>query len=931
MLPGGTQPWPISDPDIPTTYCQSPTDLNAVVTGDIVQLSWVSPHDNDGFYVYYWTQTGIPVLQTVFGDNVQLQLDPNTFYNWSVRTMCNRLTDTGSRTVIGIPFTTGAIGQACPVIDASGASIIKSGNTIRLQWTAVAGITKYIVETRETDTVLTWPSFETPYNFINLSQLVPNTSYEWRVRPDCTVSAFSQWASFTTPAGSTCPVPEVYAITNSNSAVLYWKEGSDSNYKVYMNGTLVANDYPVNIISIPFLTASTMYTAIIIAICPGGFLSDMAILQIETADEDIPDPTLLTVSLTTPSSALIQWLPAPNISSQHIEINGSSYELAANVSSFTVSNLAPYSMLSVVVKSVKDGRYSKGAGMEMLIPAYCPSVTGLSIVSFNHNTVRVAWQMMSGVSYYTLGYKLLSDSVWIETTTIDTNVLFSALQPNTAYVFRVISNCLSGSSAAVTVGQTTAVLPTCPVMLLLPADNISDTRFDIGFTAPDGSPAPFGTYKLVIAPVIDFNDTTEFLGNLSPIIATGLTVGTAYTAKIVTLCDGAPSDSSTIVVNTHGACTPPLNLTGVLSSANTILTISWDAVSGSIGYKVSYKSRVSELWIDFDQQVGTTKVINPVVPGIFDIKVAAVLVVSPKAGVFVNRECVSQIISTPPKVLNLLNESNGKYGRFTWDKIEGVTFYEVQFVTAIDTYSIIIQGVDNIVPNGIDTLLEENSNYSVTVRAYNSIVYGAASDPVTFNSGLFPYELSDGCVAPELKAYSQDSHTNDPTVAIGTKMDISVEVFNYTNNLKYLVEIVPKSGYVPIVTALYPSLDPTYIGKSLFTKLPFGEYTAKVSTFIGDRLDCDNCKDVYSSIITPVTNLTSNTITSTAFTVCWNKAVNSQGYLVYLDNELITTTMGLCYTFTGLTASKAYLVQIRNKGGDCLFSDETTLTVTTTA
>ena len=128
----------------------------------------------------------------------------NTTYEVQVRVYINSTTQ-GEYTQ-SYTFTTPAF-VPLPSCNAPSVSGNISGNTLALQWSAVSQATAYQVEVRQLG-AMAWGGTVTPNTTFSMP-VVPNTSYEYRVRTNCS-GASTTWSTFTIPdtlENSLCEAP----------------------------------------------------------------------------------------------------------------------------------------------------------------------------------------------------------------------------------------------------------------------------------------------------------------------------------------------------------------------------------------------------------------------------------------------------------------------------------------------------------------------------------------------------------------------------------------------------------------------------------------------------------------------------------------------------------------------------------------------------
>jgi hypothetical protein len=887
--------------NIPPSYCYNPVDLAAVVEGNLVTFSWTPPHDNDGFYLSYWVGIGAPVQVTVFGNAIQLSLAANTTYNWSVRTMCDRLAPRGSEIILGVPVTTGAEGIACPTINIASAVVINSGTTSRLEWTNLAGITQYIMELKYGNNM---PISITANNyFLNLNILLPNTMYKWRVRPVCAkLSNFSDWAWFTTGIPDPNDTILVSGQMDITAAIVYWTSYPEVlSYKVYLNNTLIVAEHPVNIITLPNLLPATQYTVMVIPNYKDG-PGNAASFVGTTRNYTVANPSNL-AAIFEDNSLKISWLPAVDIDSQELYINGSYIPLADDVINYTLPNPVPGTKIPILVKSVLAGKKSTGAFTSFAVPSFCQKVTGLRTTIVTDNTIVLAWGIVSGAASYRVKWKPTTDDDWNIVNTVNSLFVLDNLDPEVEYQFEVITVCASGNALAATLSATTIAIPDCPVITDVVASNVTSTTADISFGLSDGR-TPFEGNYVVIAD--DGITPVQKQGTQSPIQITGLAANTAYIVKVYNRCstnddNNAPTSvSEEINVLTLKTCTAPAALTAVLQTNNTELHSTWSASAGATDYNFKYRRLGVLDWTDAGNNAAVNKTIAGILSAMYEVKVTT--------NYNDYRECSSTKTITIPKVLSLTKSAYNNISTFTWDKILGVQSYIVTLVTIANTYTIKTLGAS------LKVRLEYDTNYTVSVQAYYDGVLGAASDNLIFNSGAQVEETEDDtCDPPVLTAFKQDSNINDPDITASTKEDVVISIVNYNRSLKYVIDIIIAGYAVPLATLVIEPYSETFSGTAIFEQLAINSYYTIVTMYSGVTKLCDASQTVNPTTCAVPTGLAGADITDTGFTASWDEMTNAIAYEVYLDDEYVETVVSDHYIFSGLDADTDYDVKVRSK------------------
>lgn len=180
-----------------------------------------------------------------------------------------------------------------------------------LSWLAVAGAITYTVEYKMSSAT-TWTSAGTTSSTsMNLTGLSSGTTYNWRVRTDC--SSNSTTANFTTTSTSTCTAPTNLTTTSitSSGAVLGWGSVSGaSNYTVQYKTSsattwTTAAAVSTNSLTLTGLVSGTTYNWKVQANC-SGFSSTA---NFTTSSSGCATPTGMQTTNITSNGATLSWNP----------------------------------------------------------------------------------------------------------------------------------------------------------------------------------------------------------------------------------------------------------------------------------------------------------------------------------------------------------------------------------------------------------------------------------------------------------------------------------------------------------------------------------------------------------------------------------------------------------------------------------------------
>ena len=185
--------------------CGDPTGLtSSSITNTSATVSWAAVASALSYDVDYkltttgtWTNAATGTASTSV--NIT-SLTQGTTYDWRVRATCSG----GSGNYVNAQFTTTTPATCGTVTGLTSSGITSSAATI--SWSALSGANNYDVDYKLT-AAGTWTNAATATTALslNLTGLTASSSYDWRVRANCTgaTGAYAT-ASFTTTAASTC-------------------------------------------------------------------------------------------------------------------------------------------------------------------------------------------------------------------------------------------------------------------------------------------------------------------------------------------------------------------------------------------------------------------------------------------------------------------------------------------------------------------------------------------------------------------------------------------------------------------------------------------------------------------------------------------------------------------------------------------------------
>ena len=260
--------------------CGAPTGLAASsVTTSGATVSWTAISGAVSYDVDYklttsgtWTNAATATAST----SVAISgLTASTTYDWRVRTNCS----SSSSAYTAAQFTTASVPVCNAPSGLAASSITTSGATV--SWTAVSGAVSYDVDYKLT-TSGTWTNAATATGStsVAISGLSSSTTYDWRVRTNCSFGSSGYTAAqFTTASVVVCNAPSGLASSGvtSSAATVSWTAVSgalnyDVDYKLTSSGTWTnaATATASTSVAISGLAASSTYDWRVRTNCSGG-------------------------------------------------------------------------------------------------------------------------------------------------------------------------------------------------------------------------------------------------------------------------------------------------------------------------------------------------------------------------------------------------------------------------------------------------------------------------------------------------------------------------------------------------------------------------------------------------------------------------------------------------------------------------------------
>ncbi|WP_417612228.1 T9SS type A sorting domain-containing protein [Owenweeksia hongkongensis] len=434
-----------------------------------------------------------------------------------------------------------------------------------------------------------------PDTFIVLTNLQPNTTYDYYVKTNCTPATPSAGAtafSFTTLAPP-CLVPTALGAYNISavSADVYWTTGGASNWDIEygVTGFTMGAGTPMSVlndtVALSSLTAGTTYDFYVRDSCLVGNSSAWVGPFTFSTLAPCITPTALGATNITTTAADIYWTTG----------GASNWDIEYGVTGFTMGAGTPMSVLNdtVALSSltagttydfyVRDsclvGHSSAWAGpftFSTLAPCVAPTALGATNIT---TTAADIYWTTGGASNWDIEYGITGFTMGAGTpmSVLNDTLALSSLTAGTTYDFYVRDSCLVGHSSAWAGPFTFSTLAPCVAPTALGATNITTTDADIYWTTGGASnwDIEYGVTGFTMGagtPMSVLNDTVAL---------SSLTAGTTYDFYVRDSCLVGHSSAwaGPFTFTTLTPCADPTTL--FATATCTDATLSWVSDAGA--------------------------------------------------------------------------------------------------------------------------------------------------------------------------------------------------------------------------------------------------------------------------------------------------------------------------------------------------------------
>lgn len=431
---------------IPVGFCNVPTGLVFNVTGNSVRLSWTSPHDYAAYYLEYRKVGTVPKLTLlVYGANTKLEgLDATAEYEWWISTVCDIAANRKSTATSGPNFTTGAAIVVHDKVLANEITVIQGHTDAAVSWIGSSGADGYELYYRPLGFgAVDWEIVSTKQLNLMLTNLFSAMDYEVRVDSVYgNIVETGEVKAFKTLALTLPNVRNLRVYPDSEAALATWTPVDNAiSYNVLLNGVLYRSAFMGTHININQLSPETPYDLTVIANAEIG-TSQPAVIDFSTISKAV-DPITNLVAVISGHDIIITWVKNPLADAQVIFINGTSFDLAANIETYTITNAIPSNIYNIAVIAELAGKASESVATRTTMDFYVQTLEKPYLIRSYRTELSIAWKSCVGTG---ISYDLeVTDTVTSAVTIINTIVpayIVDGLVSLRAYQFRVRAKTL---------------------------------------------------------------------------------------------------------------------------------------------------------------------------------------------------------------------------------------------------------------------------------------------------------------------------------------------------------------------------------------------------------------------------------------------------------------------------------------------------------
>ncbi|MBL0049028.1 MAG: fibronectin type III domain-containing protein [Bacteroidetes bacterium] len=312
-------------------------------------------------------------------------------------------------------------------------------------------------------------------------------------------------------------------------------------------------------------------------------------------------PVGLNATAITSVSAALSWTAVSGASSYSIQYR----KVGATAWTSSTSTSASKSIVGLVVSSIYEYQVKttcplgssafSGSYLFSTLAPTCTAPIGLATSAVKSNSATLKWTAITGVSGYTIQYRVVGTAAWLTTSSTGSSKSVLALLENTLYEFQVQTKCSATNASPFSASGFFTTLPTaCGSPTNVTASAATTTSFTINWSPVPGA----SSYKVQYRKTSSSTWTTITTSTAFKNIAS-LATATDYEFQVAAVCSNGTSAYSAIaLISTQSnatSCGVPTGLFETNVALNSV-TLNWLPVNGASSYKVQYRKVGTSAW-----------------------------------------------------------------------------------------------------------------------------------------------------------------------------------------------------------------------------------------------------------------------------------------------------------------------------------------------
>lgn len=727
----------ISDADFTTFSTRGPCpipkslDIGGIRNNSAI-VTWVAVEEANSYEVAY-RRNGVGAFQRLIvgGNQANLiNLDPNTFYEVRVRSICAANDTSGGATNSFITF------PDCETVETPFIFSEVTSQSLRLSWQPNANAVFYIVDFK----LVGAPG---PYNpprqattpTLTFSGLEGGATYEFRIRAVCSGNIESDPAiDITTTLPNCQSITNVLVsnVTTTQASVNWTPVPGAIGYKLYFKrATSTGWSLPRDLDNsdLPFtltdLSSATNYDIQVNVVCAGNIESDPVFASFSTPELCVP-PSSIVFSNVTSNSLDVAFSPSPNAiryELQYREAPNGVWQpvivLNSNQLSTSLSALVSETSYEVRIRSIcqngSNSSFVTATESTAPIPGDCQApINTPSVEEVNSIGATLVWDIVPDVFSYRIFYKETASGAWIQITpdVTEPRYVFSDLLPNRSYDIQVRSVCSGNISDPIYTAFSTTPATECSAPDNLTYDNITLDAVTLSWDA-----TPTATsYVLQFKQKTSSTWSTPINTPVPSYTFSNLTASTSYDVRLRAICindvfsDERFSEFTTLL---SGSCLPT-EVVAIDVTENSAL-ITWESVNNN-EYQFWYRSINSTNWIFVERATNFIQLSDLTPQTVYLFQVRAKCSATDYSSTTFGNFTTDNVACPAPSTFNITPQANS--AQFSWSSVAAAERYLVEWTadltgnTGWASVSIV-----NPVTSTLITGLDPNKQYLARIRS----------------------------------------------------------------------------------------------------------------------------------------------------------------------------------------------------------------------